>query len=336
MQLESPDMATTLPPPSTTEFHEAHRPDTRRSVSPPPAHRWLGRLLGLVIVVAMLSVAVFGASRYLPQWKQQSNTAKLLHTVQRGDLIITVTEDGNLESASNVDIKCQVAGGSSILWIVEDGSTVKKGDRLVELDASQLDEQINTEKITYEKARSAKIQAEKNFGVAKLAVQEYLEGTFKQSLQDAEALITISLENLRNAENTLQYSERMFRKGYVSSLDLESQRFAVQRSQLELDSARTARDVLVNFTKVKTLLDLESQRDTAEAQMKSESAAFELEEIRLKRLEGQLASHQDHRSAGRDGGVSRTNGGDAPDSSNRPLRKVPPSANGRRSCGFLT
>ena len=97
----------------------------------------------------------------------------------------------------------------------------------------------------------------------------------------------------------------MFRKGYVSSLELEGQRFAVERSQLELDSARTAKDVLVNFTKAKMLQDLESQRDTAEAQMRSETAAFRLEEIRLKRLEDQLQQCTIH--AGQDGMVVYAN-----------------------------
>ena len=118
---------------------------------------------------------------------------------QRGEMLVTVTEDGNVESAKNVEIKCQVAGGSSILSIVKDGNEVKQGDKLVELDASQLDDQINQQKITYEKARSALVQAEKDFQVAEISVKEYLEGTFKKELQDAEAQITIALENLRTA-----------------------------------------------------------------------------------------------------------------------------------------
>jgi HlyD family secretion protein len=249
----------------------------------------LGKLLLFVVLIGLLSAAVWGSGQYFGSFSSTKTDSVLTHTVGRGELLVTVTEDGNLESASNLDIKCQVAGGSSILWIVPDGSEVKAGDKIVELDASALEESINQQRIVYEKARSTRIQAEKTFEVAKLAVREYMEGTFKKELQDAEALITISMENLRTAQNSVEHSERMFRKGYVSNLELEGQRFAVERAQLELDSARTARDVLVNFTKVKMLQDLESQRDTAEAQMKSEMAAYDLEESRLKRLEGQLA-----------------------------------------------
>ena len=68
------------------------------------------------------------------------------------------------------------------------------------------------------------------------------------------------------------------------------QQFAVQRAQLELDSARTAKDVLVDFTKVKMLEDLRSQEETAKAKMDAETAAFALESARVKRLEKQLES----------------------------------------------
>ena len=237
----------------------------------------------------MAGAAAYVAPKIAGGFAPESAQSVLTHQVSRGELLVTVTEEGNVESASNVEIKCHVAGGSSILWIVEDGKQVEKGEKLVELDSSALEDQINTQKITFEKARATKIQSEKNFSVAKIAVTEYLEGTFKQALQDAEALITISEENLRSAQNSLNHSEKMFRKGYVSMLELEGQRFAVERAKLELGSATTARDVLVKFTKEKTLEDLRSQRDNTEAQMKSDAAAFNLEESRLQRLEDQLS-----------------------------------------------
>jgi multidrug efflux pump subunit AcrA (membrane-fusion protein) len=104
----------------------------------------------------------------------------------------------------------------------------------------------------------------------------------------AENKMTIATENLRSAQNTLDHSQRMFRKGYISALDLASQTFSVERAQLELDSANTAKEVLVKYTKEKTLQDLTSKRDSTEAMVRSETASFALEESRLKRLEGQM------------------------------------------------
>lgn len=249
--------------------------------------RWLRLSIALIFAIVLIGGAVYAGSLALKSADDAPRPSMLTHTVQRGQMLVTVTEDGNVESAKNVEIKCQVAGGTSILSIVKDGSQVKQGDKLVELDASQLDDQINAQKITYEKARSALVQAEKDLQVAEISVKEYLEGTFKKELQDAEKQITIALENLRTSQNMLEHSQRMFRKGYISTLELEGQQFSVQRSQLELDSARTAKDVLENFTKVKMLEDLRSKVETAKAKLESEKAAFALEESRLKRLEDQ-------------------------------------------------
>ncbi|NLX54983.1 MAG: TolC family protein [Planctomycetaceae bacterium] len=256
--------------------------------TPPPAGPWGTRLAVGAAVLFILAGAAWGAVHLMSNRSEKSVSNILTTRVLRSDLIVTVTEDGSLESAVNIDIKCEVAGGTNILWIVEDGKEVKKGEKIIELDSAALEESINQQRIATEKARAAKIQAEKDYAAAKLAVDEYLEGTFVKSVQDQDAQITIAEENLRSAQNALEHSERMFRKGYISALDLESQRFQVQRAQLELDSAQTAKEVLVKFTKIKMLQELESKRDSAEAKMRSEGASFDLEESRLKRLETQL------------------------------------------------
>jgi len=189
---------------------------------------------GILIGVAVLGgVAIFALPMLSAGFGGPEIDSALTHEAQKDELLITVTEEGNVESASNVDVKCQVAGGSSILWIIPDGEQVKKGDKIVELDSAALEEQINTQRIAFEKARATKIQSEKTFSVAKISVTEYLEGTFKQLLQDADALITISEENLRSSKNSLDHSQRMFRKGYVSNLELGSKADAVKHAELE-------------------------------------------------------------------------------------------------------
>lgn len=244
--------------------------------------------LALVVLAIVIGLGSLGYATLTGGLDKRAAKRFLTHPVTRGELLITVTEDGNLESAQNVDIKCEVAGGSTILWIIEDGKEVTEGAELVRLDSAQLEDQINQQRIAYEKARATHIQAEKDYEVAKIAVQEYLEGTFRQNLEKVNADITIAQANLTSAENSLQHTERMFRKGYVTPLQLDTQKFAVERAKLDLAAAITAKEVLEKFTKVKTLQDLESKRDTAEAKKNSEKAAFDLEEGRLKRLETQL------------------------------------------------
>ena len=212
----------------------------------------------------------------------------LTEKVRKTDLVVSITEDGNVESAHNKDVKCEVQGSGVILWLIKDGTMVKKGDELVRLDSSTIEDKISQEKITYEKARATMIEADKNFNAAKIAVLEYVEGTYLQSMQDLKAKATVAKENLESAKNLLVFTNKMARQGYVTTLQRDAQAFAVQRSELDLGVADTAITVLEKFTKPKTQAQLESTRDSAEAKMAAEKAAFALEEDRLKRLEIQL------------------------------------------------
>ena len=207
----------------------------------------------------------------------------------RQRLVLTVKEDGNIESASNLDIKCEVLGGSTILWIVEDGKQVDEDEVIVRLDESAIETQLNTQKIATEKADAVKIQAEQDYEAAKIAVEEYEHGMFVMEKQTLEANVKIAMENLRGSENLYNHTERMFRKGFVTKQQLEADQFGVQRSDLELQSAKTALKVLTEYTREKMLTQLKAARDAAAARMRSEQAAWELEVSNLKKLEGQKA-----------------------------------------------
>src|ERR1700730_579400 len=72
----------------------------------------------------------------------------VFHPVQRGDLIVTLRERGTLEAVQAAEVLCRVRGkgpnkvASTIKWLVEDGAAVKRGDRLVELDDSALQDEL--------------------------------------------------------------------------------------------------------------------------------------------------------------------------------------------------
>ncbi len=247
--------------------------------------RWLTMTVTVGVILGLGVAAVSSSGLLTPAATGQQMLTEKVH---RADLVVSIAEDGNVESAHNVDIKCEVKGGSTILWIVKDGTQVQKGDELVRMDSSPIEDGINSQKITYEKAKAAKIDSENSFNAAKIAVQEYIEGTFLQSLQDLQAKVTVAKENLESAKNSLQYTSKMHRKGYVTSLQRDAQAFAVQRADLDLKVAETAQTVLEKFSKAKVLAGLEATRDSAEAKMASDEAAFQLEKDRLERLELQL------------------------------------------------
>jgi len=262
--------------------------DQQQPVVKNPRRGWVWFLL----LVPLLLGAVFLAPRlleFLPDSNQTADFSNMpLFTVERRDLEITVTEEGSLVSDENVDITCDVVGGATIIWLVDDGSRVTEGMEIVKLDAYVLIEHATAQKIAFEKARALMIQADKDYAAGKIAVEEYREGLFRKDLRTAESNVTAATERLQATQNTLAYGERMFRKGYITPQQLEAQKSALARAELDLGTAKIALEVLTKYTKPKMTTELESIRDAAEARLESEKAALGLERLKLERLESEL------------------------------------------------
>lgn len=274
-----------------TETPTGQPSDPGASIKPitaPPRRRPPWKYALLTVLVGGLIVSGVLLYPHLDLGESGEGNGELIYQVSRNPLQVTVTAEGNVESASNIEVKCRVAGGSTILWIVEDGKIVDEGEDIVRLDTASIDDKLNSQRIAYEKALATQIQSEQDHEAAKIAVKEYEEGTFVEQLKQAEADIRIALENLRSAENQLKYSKRMARKGFVSSLQREADEFAVERANLDLDAANTRKRVLVEFTKQKMLKELEAKREAAAARLRSDQASLDLEKARLDRLQEQL------------------------------------------------
>ncbi|MEY2613976.1 MAG: Macrolide export protein MacA, partial [Planctomycetota bacterium] len=119
------------------------------ATSASPTNRWLRRLALLgTLATGTLALGALGP-KYL---SNSPKTKHLTHVLTRGDLAVTVTENGAVESSNNKEIKCLVKGGSTVLWVIETGTMVKPGDELVKLDQSQIEDKILQQKIVYENA----------------------------------------------------------------------------------------------------------------------------------------------------------------------------------------
>ena len=262
----------------------AGSPAEKSAAAPPADGGASGQLWkrGLLVIVplVMLGAAVTFISGAIST--PESSTA-LTHTIQRGDLVISVTEQGTLESSSNTEIKCKVKGGSTVLSVIEAGTEVQPGDLLVQLDASAIEDKINEQKIAWQRALATHATSETAVSVARISLTEYLEGTYRSELMTLNKDLAIAQSNLRAAKNIAGHTARMFRKGYVGKLEVEATEYTLQQAQLELELKETEIDALERFTRAKMLEELQSTLKAAEATLASDTAALELERARLDR-----------------------------------------------------
>ncbi len=258
------------------------------------ARRWgSSGLLGIASIAFLVAAAGGGVWWWTRSGGVKTDRNLILHTVARDDFELNVTERGEVESYDVTEVRSLVksnsTAGYAILRIVPEGTVVKKGDFLVELDSSALQTQRTSQKILVNAAKAAEVEAKNTYDTAVIAKREYLEGTNLQERQTIESEVFVAEENLNRAKEYYAYSQKLASKGYVNELQLEADHFAVEKAKKDLDTANTKLRVLEEFTKPKMLSTLESAILIAKAKWDSGQNSHELELEKLHEFDDQIA-----------------------------------------------
>ena len=312
-----------------------------------------------------------------------------MHQVKRGEFVHEVTERGNVESASNVEITCKVksgfgggssrgsSGGTTILSIVPEGTTIKPEDCLpekcvvtlediealeklkrgepldsppllpggteiepeddppqgtetkledaepqgtaleprpgqllgdepeevrispeelmtkmilVRLESSSLDNQKIQQEIVVYNSEAAVIQGQNVLDAAVIALKEYCEGQYILDTREINSEILLAEENFRRAKEYYEYSRGMLAKGYVTEPQLEADKFACDKAENDLASAKKKLEILQEFTKEKMEKEIEASIKTAKAKLAATQASYDLDVEQLEEIEEQIAN----------------------------------------------
>lgn len=215
-------------------------------------HRWRTTLLVFVLFICCATAVALIASAM----SSQDIGPKLTYTITRNDLLVTVIEQGLLESAENTEIKCKVRGRNTVLWVIDSGTVVEPGDELVRLDTLFIEEQIDERTKYAHWSRSAAEHSKARVAAAELAVPEYEQGRYVSDLMKLEKDLVIAESHLQSCENLLSHARRMASSEYISQLEVEEKEFAVEQARLNLALKRTEIDVLKRFTQAEELQTL--------------------------------------------------------------------------------
>jgi HlyD family secretion protein len=210
--------------------------------------------------------------------------------VHKGPLPITVVEKGSLESSKNEDAYCLVEGQTTIIMIKPEGTPVKKGEIVCLLDSAALKDQLTNQQITTKSASASYDNAKLTREVAEIAVVEYVEGIFKQDYATVEGEIKLNESDLSRSEDRLDWARRMYDKGYVSMATKVSEELTLKKARFALEQSQSKKDVLVKYTKNKTIKELESEVEKARSDELAKKATYALEDSKEKKLERQIAA----------------------------------------------
>ena len=225
-------------------------------------------------------------------------------TVRRGPLAIRVVERGNLKAADFVSIKNELEGSSTILSLVKDGTIVKEGDLVCELDATNQIEKRVQQEIAVRNADAAFVKSTQTYAIqvsqnesdialakqklsfAEQDLKKYLEGDKLLALSKAEQTITLQQEDYKRAENKLEWSTKLADKGFLTATELEADQLAKNRAEVLLAQARAEQGLLVDFSvkrdtdKLEADLD-ESKRTLERVQLQAKARLVDFESDKL-------------------------------------------------------
>jgi HlyD family secretion protein len=227
-------------------------------------------------------------------------------TAAKEKLQLSIVERGTLESAENSEIVCRVkasAKGSTISttikWIIDDGTQVVRGQKLVELDDSGLQEQLKDQNNKVNDARAKYIEAEEkvsiqdsqnfsdietakiNLVLAELELKKYLGERVALSvfsLPDRVALLKFVSRDLEGAmRQEIGSSKDKSLSEVLQTLDEIGGRIEIARSDREqwLDRASWS-------------MRMVKKGYLSRSQAESDKARLDSSEIALKKVQGEL------------------------------------------------
>lgn len=173
----------------------------------------------------------------------------------------TSAKDAAPERKKPVDVFNRIEGESTVIKLKPAGTVVKKGEWVIEFDATDLQDALAVQKIRVQAAESSYRNTRMTREVAEIGVKEFADGISKEDIDQADAAIAQATAERIRAEAKAKAS-----KSGEDQLELTE-------AQITERKAKAKKEILIKYTEAKNLKVLESEVFKAkEEELKSEGA----------------------------------------------------------------
>lgn len=275
-----------------SEARSEQRAEARRN-------RFGSRAMKLTIAALAVAITLGGVAFFRPADGAQSSQVRrsgdgeVRWRVERGSLTISALASGELRTREMIELRNEIKSSRNlkIIWIIPEGTKISKGDKLVEIDSSELEDGFRQQKIkladaelraqqakddlviAQSQSRTDAIAVANRVTIAELDMEKYVKGDFLQDKRRKESAIRIAQEELKRALDRLEWTQRLAEKEYVTQNDLEADEFALMKSEVELETAEEDLKLLEKYT---------YKRETTSLNTALVEARGNAEEIRLR------------------------------------------------------
>jgi len=228
----------------------------------------------IVIAVVLVSGWYFFFKR--PKENNTSTTQIETYTAQRGDFTLSISADGTLEAAENLDITSKVSG--NIIWIIDNGTRVKNGDVLVKLDPSDYQNAFEQARLNYKNAELKLEQSKFNLQTQKRQAE--------QDLKSAQISRDNAFLEYKRAEEQFKDSQKLYKSGAITLDQLETDKNNFEKALNSYNQAEANFQTLKSTSQMKlqqTEKDVElAEVAVAQARLNLDNAKTNLEDTQIK------------------------------------------------------
>jgi HlyD family secretion protein len=255
-----------------------------------PVRSGLVPLAAIALIMACSAGYFFSMRKARPTWEGLPRAA-----VRRVSFDVCLAASGVAESFQQTVVKCQLenlrirsrggafytGGASTILEMIPNGTTVKKGDVLCRLDASEYQDVAQAQELRVLQHQSEMVQTALALQSAEIALTEYRDGLLPQDVMGMRGRIALAESEVKTASDRLAWSERMAAKGYASRAQVANDRQALLSATLRLEQAQMELDTYRRYNSTKTLVALRADVEKARKWAIHEAGDFDKSKVQL-------------------------------------------------------
>ena len=249
--------------------------------------RWFRPMLA----AAAVGLAVWQISLLLSVLRGGADASQVdTAVVKRGPFIVGMSREGTLESADVISVRAP-RSGSTLTWLVDDGTEVEEGDLVAKVDVSEYQFDVETQRLGHQN-RLAQVDQERrdrtrDYESAQMTMEKDLRGldmlTRSQltESEQAEAQVGHDRWNVAWSRTDYEKQSRLWDAGIVPET-------SVEQSERVL---RSREHGLTKSQKDASYLDAEHASKRAQSQSDIETAEFEAD-LSKRRIEEAVRSAQ--------------------------------------------
>lgn len=249
-----------------------------------------GGVMGKLLVVVVL---LGGAGGGLWYWSQSGADDESAEQVRTSELVqasissfkITTKASGELQAMDQIEIRSPLENQTTIVELVPEGTRVEAGDVLAVLNSDDLQSELEDDEIALESERAELIAAENSLEIqksdnasavrdaelklrlARLALDQWLEGDHRLKMQELDLNIEEAERELERIEEKHERNIGLLEEGFISEDQFKQDQLNLIKARARVQTVRLQKQSYVEYQQKRDREQKESDVTQAEAEL---------------------------------------------------------------------